>query len=44
MVETSGLLIVLSDLLALKGTLCKMLREEMPELGYSVSVTTGRQE
>lgn len=39
--KPQGLLLVLSGPSgAGKGTICQMLREKLPELAYSVSVTT----
>ena len=40
-VKPQGVLLVVSGPSgAGKGTICGMLREQLPELGYSVSVTT----
>ena len=39
--KPKGLLLVLSGPSgAGKGTICQMLREKLPDIGYSVSVTT----
>lgn len=41
--KPQGLLLVLSGPSgAGKGTICQMLREKLPDLAYSVSVTTDR--
>lgn len=41
MVEQKGLLLVVSGPSgAGKGTICNLLREQMPDLGYSISATT----